>query len=442
MRVAILVPRREGFEDRDRIWVWCKAWWAERHPSWPIVEGHHDDGGPFNRSAALNLAARLAGDEWDVALIIDADVICDVDRVRQAVAQAYETDRMVLPYTIRYDLNEAGSLRVMEGDHGSWRRWVAKTYRDQVSSVLAIPRSLWDAVGGFDEHFVGWGGEDNAFAIACETFGGPAIRIAGDVWELHHAGSRAERQGSPTYNANYARKRRYDAAKGDQEAIQALVVEPIAHESAAGGMTIPRILHRVVPKVSPATAEVWWAEFGRMHPDWRLLTHRDPLIAAEWPLTSPHWRKVANGAQLADLVRLEALLRWGGVYVDQDVQPVRSFEPLLPLQAFAAWEDERCIPNAILGARPGHPAIRQCLDLAIKRMRLGTWQAGPWVTTKVLPGREDVLVLPPQAFYDVYYQDPERDTKMIAQKPAPWTFARHHYWGSWLEPERRRVPAA
>lgn len=439
-RVVILVPRREGFADRDRIWEWCGAWWAERHPGWPIVEGHHDDGGPFNRSAALNLAARIAGDGWDVALIIDADVICDPAQVRQAVTQAYESGSMVLPYTIRHDLNEPGSRRVMEGEQGSWQRWVVKSYRDQVSSVLAVPRGLWEAVGGFDERFVGWGGEDNAFAIVCETFGGPVARIAGEVWELHHGASRAERHGSPTYNANFARKRRYDAAMGDREAIRALRDEP-DDRAAVPDMTIPRILHRVVPERSPAQAEAWWAEFGRIHPEWRLLTHRDPLVPSEWPLTSPHWRKVANGAQLADLVRLEALWHWGGVYVDQDVQPVHSFEPLLPLQAFAAWEDERCVPNAILGARPGHPAIRQCLDLAIKTLRKGTWAAGPGVTTKVLPWRNDVLVLPPQAFYDVHYDDPDRDAKM-AGPPLPWSFVRHHYWGSWLAPERQRVPMA
>ena len=30
--------------------------------------------------------------------------------------------------------------------------------------------------------------------------------------------------------------------------------------------------------------------------------------------------------------------------------------------------------------------------------------------------------------------------RMIAPQ-EPWTFAVHHYWGSWLEEERRRVPA-
>jgi hypothetical protein len=107
----------------------------------------------------------------------------------------------------------------------------------------------------------------------------------------------------------------------------------------------------------------------------------------------------------------------------------------------AAWEDEKVVPNAVLGARPDHPAIRECLELCIVRLHKGVWPAGPGVTTDVLTKRDDVLLLPPGSFYDVDYRDPQRDVKMQG-KPAPWTFVRHHYWGSWLPEERRRVPAA
>ena len=167
---------------------------------------------------------------------------------------------------------------------------------------------------------------------------------------------------------------------------------------------------------------------------------------AEWPETAPYWSRCENGAQLADLVRLEALLRWGGVYVDQDVQPFRPLDPLLPLSAFAAWEDERTVPNAVMGAVPAHPAIRECLDLAIARLlaNKGTWESGPGVTTTVFPGRSDVLLLPPEAFYPVYYRDPDRERLMRTFEPKrhPATFALHWYWGSWLEEERRTEPAA
>jgi hypothetical protein len=442
VNVVILVPRRAGFADRDALWAFARPWWEREFPDWPIVEGHHDEG-LFNRSAAVNAASRLAGD-WDVAVLIDSDVLTDAEAVRRAVPMAVESGQMVVPFEVRYNLNARGTRRILAGDRGSWRGYVARTFRSQHSSVVVIPRPLYDDVGGFDEGFRGWGMEDSAFALACELFAArPLVRIhPGEVWHLFHMGAPGEKHGSPSHARNMARLERYRAAcaAGDRSAVQRLVAEGRqADEPPAGA--IPRILHRVVPERTPQVAEAWWAEFGRLHPGWRLMTHRDPLDPAEWPVTSPHWGEAKVGAQLADLVRLEALLRWGGVYVDADVQPFRPFDPLLGAEAFAAWEDDRVVPNAIMGARPDHPAIRECLALCIQRLPQGVWPAGPGVTTEVLTSHPEVLLLPPGSLYAVHYRDPDRDAKMLA-KPAPWEFARHHYWGSWLPEGRRRVPAA
>jgi mannosyltransferase OCH1-like enzyme len=227
---------------------------------------------------------------------------------------------------------------------------------------------------------------------------------------------------------------------GDRAAVQRLVVEGRAEAAVTHVDGIPRILHRVVPEAINATAEAWWQRWAELHPTWRLMTWRDPLDKADFPLTSPHWKKVSCGAQLADLVRLEVLLIHGGIYVDQDMEPFRSLEPLLGAQVVAAWEDEKVVPNAVLGARPDHEAIRLVLADALRNMRRSVWEAGPGATTRVLVGRTDTLLLPPASFYDVHYRDPDRDAKML-MPASPWTFARHHYWGSWLPEARRKVPA-
>lgn len=447
MRAVLLVPRRADNGPRDELWAWIRGWWEREQSDLPIFEGHHDSG-PFNRSAAVNRAAELAGD-WDVAVIIDADVIADPNRVKQAIEIAAYSGKIVYPHDVRKDLTSSGSRRAMAGYTGAWDRFVAKRYPLMVSAIVCIGRGLWDTIGGFDESFEGWGYEDTAFAAAAETFGG-SIRLPGDVWHLWHPTAREGKPGTPAWSINAAKGQRYRAAIGNPDAIRALQAEPRAMPSPErGGTGIPRILHRVVPEHTPELAERWWARFAELHPDWTLLTHRDPLGPSEWPLTARHWHRAANGAQLAGLVRLEALLRWGGVYVDEDVEPIRALDPFLPLEAFAAWEDERCVPDAVIGARSGHPAIRAALELAIARVATGgsseraTWASGPGVLTELLPGRSDVLLLPPGSFYAVRWGDPERDARMDAFEPArhPWAFALHHYWGSWLDEKRRRVPA-
>lgn len=434
MRTVILVPRRDGFAERDRIWAWTRSWWASHFPELPIVEGHHDTG-LFNRSAAVNRASVLAG-EWDVALVIDSDVLCDPAHVRQAIATAARDGRLVVPFTVRHNLDQRGSARIMGGYDGPWERHIARNYYDQHSGVIAIPRTAWDTVGGFDESFAGWGMEDTAFAISVETLVGPLVHMDGELWHLWHPTAPEGHRGTPSANRNRARGARYQAARGDPDGIRALLAEQFPAEDAPP-TSIPRIFHRVVPEHTSEQVEAWWLQLQEQHRDWQFMTHRDPLDPAAWPETSGAWRYCRNGASLADLVRLEALWQWGGVYLDSDVEPHRSFAPLLPLECFAAWEDDKVVPNAVMGARPGHPAIRACIDQAVRAVRRGTWEAGPGVTTKVLPGRPDVLLLPPGSFYPVHYRDPDR-VALMAQKPPPWTFATHHYAASWLEPDAPR----
>lgn len=441
-RIVILVPRREGDRERDLTWAWVRQWWRD-HLGWEIHEGHHDEG-LFNRSAAINRAAGMADWQqerpWDVAVIIDADVINDPERTRRGVEEAIATGRMVLPFDVRHDLNAPGSKAVMSGYSGSWTKFVHRTYTDMVSSVVIVSRSLWDAVGGFDETFVGWGFEDNAFAAACETMAGqPVLKLPGELWHLWHPTAAEGKRGTFTHQRNKLRAELYLRARGNPEELQRVraTTRPAYEHRMAG---IPRILHRVVPEAPNELADRWWAAFGKLHPEWTLLTHRDPLDPAEWPATSPYWDQCQNGAELADLVRLEALLRWGGIYVDQDVEPWRALDPLLPLSAFAAWEDERVVPNAVMGAVPSHPAIQACLDLALDRIEQPTWERGPGVTTAVLVGRPDVLLLPPGSFYAVHYRDPDRKRLMAdpqLRNRHPWGFGLHHYWGSWLPPEKR-----
>lgn len=446
-RVVILVPRRDGVAERDALWAWCRSWWQANQPGWEIFEGHHDEG-LFNRSAAVNRAAAYADWQqarpWDVAVIIDSDVICDPGRVREGIARAIDTGRMVLPFDHRFDLNRQGSARIMDGYQGSWRPYVHRTYTDMVSSVVIVARRLWDDVGGFDEGFVGWGFEDNAFAAACETFSGaPVLRMPGELWHLWHPTATEGKRGTPTHDRNRRRADRYLAARGDRAATRRLrdLAAPAFEHRPTG---IPRILHRTVPVETSPDVERWWAGWRDVLGDtWELRTHRDPLDPADWPETAHAWPHVQNGAQLADLVRLEALLRWGGVYVDSDVEAYRSLEPLLPLSAFAAWEDARTVPNAVLGAVPGHPAIRECLALAVDRVlaqrggEADVWRAGPGVTTEVLPGRDDVLVLPPGTFYPYHYTEAKTERGRDHRKAQPWAFGAHHWAGSWL-PEGKR----
>jgi mannosyltransferase OCH1-like enzyme len=203
---------------------------------------------------------------------------------------------------------------------------------------------------------------------------------------------------------------------------------------------IPTVLIRTVPAETSPEVEGYWSGAQALHAGWSFVTYRDPLDPALFPLTSPFWGRCGSGAQLAGLVRLEALWRLGGIYLDSDVQVFRSLDPLRSLGCFAAWEDDDTLPDAVLGATPHHPAIRACIDLALERIQStstdwrtgnGAWSTGPGVTTTVLPFFDGVTCLGRESFYGVHYTEKHRLSDFDPDA-HPEAYGLHQWHGSWL----------
>lgn len=215
-RVAVVVPRRSDGGHRDLVWEWLAARWAREHPGYLVVEGHHDEG-PFNRSAAINAGVAAAG-PFDVLVIADADSFVAPEQLAQAVATAVATGQLTLAYDLFCYLDRSMSAKVMAGYPGDWHAGVAWTLDWAVSSMVVVPAGLWWTLGGADEGFVGWGGEDFALRHALETFGGGMHRTSGPVWHLWHPS-----QPHDADDVFPARQRLYAAAAGNEAAMRVLV---------------------------------------------------------------------------------------------------------------------------------------------------------------------------------------------------------------------------
>lgn len=205
MGARFLVPWRADGGHRERLWDHCAQHWSQALPEIPIVQGSSPEG-PFNRSAAINQAAEGA---WDVGVVLDADVFCEASQVRAAVRRTSETGRVTLAFDRFIGLNPLMTRKVLEGFKGDPKRGARFISDIHESSIVCIPRKLWDEVGGFDERFIGWGQEDVAFIQAARVLGGEIGRIKGPVFHLFHQKSPERHTRRPEYVKNQELGQRY-----------------------------------------------------------------------------------------------------------------------------------------------------------------------------------------------------------------------------------------
>lgn len=222
MRVIVVVPYRPDGGHRDRLWDFMSAYW-QQFKDFELVVGRHDDG-PFNRSAAINQAVR-SRHLWDVAVIADSDTWVDAEALRAAVSTAHETGRLCSALTAVIELDERCTEAILEAGLSERTLGVDAVRTGDLatqSSVLAVPRKLWENIGGFDENFVGWGGEDNAFWRAATILGGEPRRIDGFAFHLWHppAATAEYKASDPGYRANLARWNRYRVARNERQLRQ------------------------------------------------------------------------------------------------------------------------------------------------------------------------------------------------------------------------------
>lgn len=212
--VPVLVPRRADHGYRDEVWKFLQDRYWSGLP-YRIVEGEHAEG-PFNRSAGINAAAREAGN-WDVAVIADADTWVPSAQLADAVGLARATGRLVSALTSVVELSEDFTAEVIRcGTIDPFAMTVDRVRVEEMvtqSSMLVVPRTLFDRIGGFDENFVGWSAEDNAAWRTASLVGGEPLRVRGCAFHLWHPVTCTRTMDDPHYRANQMRWKRYLQAK-------------------------------------------------------------------------------------------------------------------------------------------------------------------------------------------------------------------------------------
>ncbi|GAL77628.1 putative mannosyltransferase [Algibacter lectus] len=127
---------------------------------------------------------------------------------------------------------------------------------------------------------------------------------------------------------------------------------------------IPKIIHfcwlsndEFPPLIAKAMAT--WKE---VLPDYEFVhwdTNKFDLESNTWVKQAFETKKYAFAA---DYIRLYAVYNYGGIYLDTDVEVLKSFNDLIERPYIAGAEIEGVIEAGVFGAEKHTPWVKQCLD--------------------------------------------------------------------------------
>jgi hypothetical protein len=203
------------------------GWYARTLPEFTVRTLDTEDE-LFALARIRNLAVADLEHSDDVIVINDADTLPEPEPLRAAVAAAADTGRVQLPYTAYHWLGPEGSAQFAAGE--APQDCAYELVHRACSGVYVTTRRTWQAHGGQDERFRGWGFEDAAWYLAHETLlGAPPQRHEGRIYALNHA---VETRAGEQYERNSELMRRYRDAAGDTVAMAQLVAEGQAARAA------------------------------------------------------------------------------------------------------------------------------------------------------------------------------------------------------------------
>lgn len=232
---------------------------------------------------------------------------------------------------------------------------------------------------------------------------------------------------------------------------------------------IPKIIHYVWlgGKEIPENLRTYMNSWRQMMPTWEIRGWTEANIPAE-VLAVPYVQQALEARKFAfasDYIRLWALEQYGGVYLDTDVEVIRSFDELiefrnedggLRINAFIGFEEcQAHLPaTCVMGCEPHSQWVRDMLatydgaaflmpdgsyDLMTNVQRMG--KAMVELYGLVPNGKEQFLTIKNQKssiinhvetihVYDHHYFSPITSTRVMRKSKN--TFTIHHFVGSWV----------
>lgn len=201
-QISIIIPFSSGDRDRMRNFRWLFKYWKDNLPQAEIIIGR-SSGKIFCKGEAMNRAVRRS--RGAILAILDADAFLPASTIERCANRILEADKRghniwFIPYRWLSRLDKHTTRQVVHSNPKHPHKLPCpppKAWTDVQSHgkyygyrfcamAFVFPRRAWEAIGGFDERFVGWGGEDICFMKTLDTIWGKHKTIKGCIYHLFH----------------------------------------------------------------------------------------------------------------------------------------------------------------------------------------------------------------------------------------------------------------
>ncbi len=214
-------------------------------------------------------------------------------------------------------------------------------------------------------------------------------------------------------------------------------------------MKIPKIIHYCwfgeaeLPTSAKACMESW----EKNCPDFEIKRWDESNFSSDDSQFVQQAIAKKKWAFVSDYFRLKALIEFGGIYLDTDVEMLKSPLEYMDHDVFLGFEDSQTVATSIIGSIPNHPFIKGLAEEYNTRHLIledGTIDLTPNVvhvtkalTDKGLKKKNEFQLIDGIAIYPTEYFSP-KDLKTGKITVTDKTCIIHHFDGSWL-PLRNRV---
>jgi len=229
--ISILMPYRKSDDSREKAFEWSVRKWQHELPEAEIIVASDDGKDPFSKTIAVNKAYRQSS--GDVLAIVDADIYVPRHIITNCAKKISQGQALfVQPCNKVARISKQKTEDIYNIDPKDPFPKIVETDLDRTTNVVGLicmfSRDLFEAAGGMDPRFRGWGWEDSAWIwVMRHLYGKPWVGNH-TVYHLWHDRVRND-DGKPIWagqtNRNNVLGTRYKKGVRNPEEMKKLIEE-------------------------------------------------------------------------------------------------------------------------------------------------------------------------------------------------------------------------